>query len=96
MTEQELDAVLDALHEEFSTLPPSPYRDYLIRRATRQGRKPGRQEGANLGERRALLAMGSRLFSPEELELVGGLTLEKLQREVEGRIDALAARRLRG
>ena len=43
MTDDELNAVLDALHEEFSTLPPSPYRDYLIRCAKRQGRKAGRQ-----------------------------------------------------
>jgi hypothetical protein len=96
MTEQELDAVLDALHEEFSTLPPSPYRDYLIRRAKRQGRKAGRQEGANLGERRALLAMGSRLFSPEELELLGALTLERLREEIEGRIAQLAGQQPQG
>jgi hypothetical protein len=96
MTEQELDAVLDALHEEFSTLPPSPYRDYLIRWAKRQGRKAGRQEGANLGERRALLAMGSRLFSSEELEFLRALDLERLREEVEGRVAHLAGQQPQG
>jgi hypothetical protein len=96
MTEQELDAVLDALDEEFRALPPSPYRDYLIRWAKGQGRKAGRPEGANLGERRVLLAMGSRLFSPEELELLGALTLERLREEVEGRIAQLAIQQPQG
>jgi hypothetical protein len=96
MTEQELDAVLDALDEEFRALPPSPYRDYLIRWAKGQGRKAGRPEGANLGERRVLLAMGSRLFSPEELELLGALTLERLREEVEGRIAHLAIQQPQG
>ena len=90
MTDDQLNAVLDALHEEFSTLPPSPYRDYLIRWAKRQGRKAGRQEGANLGERRALLAMGARLMSPDEFQSLSRLRLEKLRRAVEGRIAALA------
>ena len=96
MTDDELNAVLDALHEEFSTLPPSPYRDYLIRCAKRQGRKAGRQEGENLGERRALLAMGSRLISPEELGLLGALTFERLREEVEGRIAQLAGQQPEG
>ncbi len=96
MTDDQLNAVLDALHEEFSTLPPSPYRDYLIRWAKRQGRKAGRQEGANLGERRALLAMGSRLFSPEELEFLGALNLERLREELEGRVAQLTGQQPQG
>lgn len=96
MTEQELDAVLDALDEEFRALPHSPYRDYLIGRAKRQGRKAGRQEGANSGERHVLLAMGSRLFSPVELEVLGTLTLERLRDEVEGRIAHLAIQQPQG
>ena len=96
MTEQALDAVLDALDDAFRALPPSPYRDYLIRQAKCQGRRTGRQEGANLGERRALLAIGSRLMSPDAFQRLRRLRLEKLRREVEGRINALARQQRQG
>ena len=66
------------------------YHNYLTPWATREGRRQGRHEGERRGERRALLAMGSRLMSPDEFQRLSRLRLEKLRREVEGRIAALA------
>ena len=83
------DEELDALYEEYRRLPPSPYRDYLVRSAKRQGRKEGRQEG----EQRTLLTLAARIVSPSEIERLSTLTLEKLRGEVEARIAALTSNR---
>ena len=93
MTEQELNAVLDALDEEFRTLPPSPYRDYLGRWYKRQGRKEARQEGEARGEKRSLLAIASRLMSPAEVERLSKLTRDALRELVERELAALTSNR---
>jgi hypothetical protein len=89
MTEQELNAVLDGLDEEFRALPPSPYRDYLGRWYMRRGRKEARQEG----EQRTLLAVASRLVSPAEVERLSTLTLDALRELVERELAALTSNR---
>ena len=92
MSEDELNAVLDGLDEEFRSLPPSPYRDYLGRWYTRKGRKEGRQEG----EFQALMAIAARFLSSDERERLGTLTLERLREEVESRIAQLAGQQRQG
>jgi predicted transposase YdaD len=89
MTEQELNAVLDGLDEEFRALPPSPYRDYLIRWGKRQGRKEGRQEG----RQEALLNVAANLMSPAEVERLSTLTLDALRELVERELAALTCNR---
>ena len=97
MTEQELNAVLDALDEEFRALPPSPYRDYLARwhkrRGRKEGRQEGRQEGRREGEERTLLAIASRLMSPADVERLSTLTLDALRELVERELAALTSNR---
>ena len=83
------DEELDALYEEYRRLPPSPYRDYLVRSAKRQGRKEGRQEG----EQRTLLTLAARIVSPSELERLSTLTLDALRELVERELAALTSNR---
>ena len=95
------DEELDALYEEYRRLPPSPYRDYLVRSAKRQGRKEGRQEGRQegeqkgeqKGEQRTLLAIASRLMSPVEVERLSTLTLDALRELVERELASLTSNR---
>jgi hypothetical protein len=91
------DEELDALYEEYRRLPPSPYRDHLVRCAKRQGRKEGRQEGRQEGEEkgeaRTLLAIASRLMSPVEVERLSTLTLDALRELVERELAALTSNR---
>ena len=92
---------LRALHEEFRMLPPSPYRDHLIRWSERRGRKAGRQEGRKAGrqegrqegEEHTLLAIASRLMSPAEVERLSTLTLDALRELVERELAALTSSR---
>ena len=83
------DEELDALYEEYRRLPPSPYRDYLVRSAKRQGRKEGRQEG----EQRTLLTLASRIVSPSELERLSTLTVDALRELVERELAGLTSNR---
>ena len=83
------DEELDALYEEYRRLPPSPYRDYLVRSAKRQGRKEGRQEG----EQRTLLTLAARIVSPSELERLSTLTLDALRELVERELASLTSNR---
>ena len=87
------DEELDALYEEYRRLPPSPYRDYLVRSAKRQGRKEGRQEGRQEGEQRTLLTLAARIVSPSELERLSTLTLDALRELVERELAALTSNR---
>ena len=91
------DEELDALYEEYRRLPPSPYRDYLVRSAKRQGRKEGRkegrQEGRQEGEERTLLAIASRLMSPAEVDRLSTLTLAALRELVERELAGLTSNR---
>lgn len=83
------DEELDALDETFRALPPSPYRDHLIRWSERRARKEGRKEG----EQRTLLAIASRLMSPVEVERLSTLTLDALRELVERELAALTSNR---
>ena len=100
MSDDELDAILDTYDEEFRALPPSPYRDYLIRWHTRRSRKEGRQEGRREGRRegefQTLLAIASRMLSADELQRLGELTVERLREVVESRIAALPGQQPQG
>ena len=91
------DEELDALDETFRALPPSPYRDHLIRwserRGRKAGRKEGRKEGEHKGEQRTLLAIASRLMSPVEVERLSTLTLDALRELVERELAALTSNR---
>lgn len=87
------DEELDALDETFRALPPSPYRDHLIRWSERRARKEGRKEGEQKGEQRTLLAIASRLMSPVEVERLSTLTLDALRELVERELAALTSNR---
>ena len=87
------DEELDALDETFRALPPSPYRDHLIRWSERRARKEGRKEGEQKGEQRTLLAIASRLMSPVEVERLSTLTLDALRELVERELASLTSNR---
>lgn len=84
MTEQELDAVLDALDEEFRTLPPSPYRDYLARWHKRRGRKEGEARGMLL----ATLRIAKKLLPSDEVEQLEALPPEQALETLTERLKA--------
>ena len=88
MTEQELNAVLDALDEEFRTLPPSPYRDYLGRWYKRQGRKEARQEGEARGMLLAALNIAKKLLPSHEVEQLKALPAEQALATLTKRLQA--------
>ena len=87
------DEELDALQEEFQRLPPSPYRDHLIRCAKRQGRKEGRQEGRQEGlqeGQEALLNVAANLMTPSEVASLATRSLSEIAAEIAARVSALA------
>ena len=90
------DDALNAVDEWGCAAPFFRFHNYLTPWATREGRREGRQEGERRGERSALLAIGSRLMSPDAFQRLRRLRLEKLRREVEGRIEALAGQQPQG
>jgi hypothetical protein len=83
------DDELDALDETFRALPPSPYRDHLIRCAKRQGRKEGRQEGRQEGQE-ALLNVAANLMTPSEVASLATRSLGEIAAAIAARVSALA------
>ena len=88
MTEQELNAVLDGLDEEFRALPPSPYRDYLGRWYMRRGRKEARQEGEARGMLLAALSIAQKLLPSHEVEQLQALPPEQALKALTQRLQA--------
>ena len=86
------DEELDALYEEYRRLPPSPYRDYLVRSAKRQGRKEGRQEGRQEGEARGMLLaalnIAKKLLPSHEVEQIQALPPEQALETLTQRLQA--------
>ena len=87
---------LRALHEEFRTLPPSPYRDHLIRWSERRGRKAGRQEGRKAGRQEgeargmllAALNIAKKLLPSHEVEHLQALPAEQALETLTQRLQA--------
>ena len=88
MTDDQLNAVLDGLDEEFRTLPPSPYRDYLIRWGKRQGRKEARREGEARGMLLAALNIAKKLLPSHEVEQLQALPPEQALETLTQRLQA--------
>jgi hypothetical protein len=89
------DDELDALDETFRALPPSPYRDHLIRCAKRQGRKEGRQEGRQEGQE-ALLNVAANLMTPSEVASLANRSLGEIAAEIAARVSTLAGQQRQG